>query len=110
MEPWNSGTILVFHGGKGATLEMREFGMTELGRQVSGCRLPRSRFSDGQPDGHWDPLRSRRSQPLVARREPFVDGPVRQKPDDPGMAYRTRPDLARTGTREGLAAQVSLAI
>jgi len=63
---------LVFHGGKGATLEMREFGMTELRAKLLAAGFREVDFlTENLPDigvlfDHDV------SQPLVARREAFV--------------------------------------
>jgi hypothetical protein len=63
---------LVFHGGKGATLEMREFGMTELRAKLLAAGFREVDFlTENLPDigilfDHDV------SQPLIARKEPFV--------------------------------------
>ena len=63
---------LVFHGGKGATLEMREFGATELrAKLVAGGFRDVDFLTENLPDigilfDHAV------SQPLIARKEPFV--------------------------------------
>jgi SAM-dependent methyltransferase len=63
---------LIFHGGAGATLEMREFGITELGAKLRAAgfeeihlltdNLPRIGILFDQDV----------SQPLIARKQPFV--------------------------------------
>lgn len=63
---------LVFHGGTGATLEMREFGITELRRKLLAGGFREVGFlTDNIPE--IGILFDRDvSQPLVARKEPFV--------------------------------------
>jgi hypothetical protein len=63
---------LVFHGGSGATLEMREFGVTELTRKLKG-----SGFCEVDLLSHDIPeygvlFDSDVSQPLIARKQGFV--------------------------------------
>ena len=63
---------LVFHGGSGATLEMREFGITSLKQKLlgSGFRDVHLLTEDVPSFGiHFD---SDVSQPLIARKEPFI--------------------------------------
>lgn len=63
---------LVFHGGSGATLEMREFGRTALQSKLLGAGFREAFFlTDNLPEigilfDHDV------SQPLIARKEPFV--------------------------------------
>jgi len=63
---------LVFHGGSGATLEMREFGITSLKQKLlgSGFHDVHLLTEDIPSFGiHFD---SDVSQPLIARKEPFI--------------------------------------
>ena len=63
---------LVFHGGAGATLEMREFGITELGAKLLGAGfLEVHLLTDNLPEIGilFD---QDVSQPLIARKQPFV--------------------------------------
>jgi len=63
---------LVFHGGTGATLEMREFGMTSLASKLTSSGFRDVHFlTDNLPAiGIW--FDHDVSQPLVARKQPFV--------------------------------------
>ena len=63
---------LVFHGGKGATLEMREFGMTELRAKLLAGGFRDVDFLTGNLPEIGILFDHDVSQPLVARREPFV--------------------------------------
>ncbi len=63
---------LIFHGGSGATLEMREFGATELRRKLAAAGFHEFEFlTDNLPEIGvlFD---EDVSQPLIARKEPFV--------------------------------------
>jgi len=63
---------LVFHGGSGATLEMREFGITELQSKLLAAGFLSAHFlSENIPDIGvlFD---SDVSQPLVARKQPYT--------------------------------------
>ena len=63
---------LVFHGGTGATLEMREFGITSLRQKLLGCGFRDVHLLTEDIPGigiHFD---SDVSQPLIARKEPFI--------------------------------------
>jgi SAM-dependent methyltransferase len=65
---------LVFHGGSGATLEMREFGATELERKLLASGFRQVHFlTDNLPEIgiYFD---HDVSQPLIARKEPFALG------------------------------------
>ncbi len=63
---------LVFHGGAGATLEMREFGGTELGAKLLAAGfLDVHPLMDNLPDIGIVFDRDV-SQPLIARKQPFV--------------------------------------
>ena len=68
---------LVFHGGSGATLEMREFGITSLKQKLLGsgfCEVHLLTEDIPRFGIHFD---SDVSQPLIARKEPFIlDKPV----------------------------------
>jgi SAM-dependent methyltransferase len=63
---------LIFHGGSGSTLEMREFGITALESKLRGAGFREVRFlTQGVPEIGviFD---ADVSQPLIARKEPFV--------------------------------------
>src|SRR5437016_10467 len=63
---------LVFHGGTGATLEMREFGATALRQKLTAAGFRETEFLvDGAPEigVKFD---HDVSQPLIARKEPFL--------------------------------------
>lgn len=63
---------LVFHGGSGATLEMREFGITSLKQKLLGAGFHEVHLlTDEIPSLgiHFD---RDVSQPLIARKEPFI--------------------------------------
>jgi len=93
---------LVFHGGSGATLEMREFGMTELRAKLTRAGfLDVHFFADNLPEIGvlFD---ADVSQPLLAAKQPFVlEKAARMQLVD---AWRTEHERA-----EFLAAQISLA-
>src|SRR5205823_6143537 len=68
---------LIFHGGSGATLEMREFGATSLREKLSGAGFREAEFLvENLPEiGVF--FDHDVSQPLIARKERFVmDGRV----------------------------------
>ena len=63
---------LIFHGGSGATLEMREFGITALKQKLLSSGFRDVHFLSEDVPGigiHFD---SDVSQPLIARKEPFL--------------------------------------
>ena len=65
---------LVFHGGSGATLEMREFGITALKQKLLGSGFREVHFLTEEVPSlgiHFD---ADVSQPLIARKEPFLAG------------------------------------
>jgi SAM-dependent methyltransferase len=63
---------LIFHGGSGATLEMREYGMTMLENQLLGSGFREVFFLSGNVPPIGVLFDHDVSQPLIARKEPFV--------------------------------------
>jgi len=63
---------LVFHGGTGATLEMREFGLTSLRRKLEVSGFREVRFLTENLPRQGILFDSDVSQPLVARKQPFM--------------------------------------
>jgi hypothetical protein len=63
---------LVFHGGTGATLEMREYGQTPLQQQLIGAGFREVHFLTENIPAIGIYFDSDVSQPLIARKEPFV--------------------------------------
>ena len=63
---------LVFHGGSGATLEMREFGITALERQLLAAGFREVHFLREDLPGIGVYFDDDVSQPLIARKEPFA--------------------------------------
>jgi SAM-dependent methyltransferase len=63
---------LVFHGGAGATLEMREFGITELGAKLLAAGFLEVHFLTDNLPKIGIVFDQDVSQPLIARKEPFV--------------------------------------
>jgi SAM-dependent methyltransferase len=63
---------LVFHGGTGATLEMREYGMTALENQLRKAGFREVFFLAGNLAAIGVLFDHDVSQPLIARKEPFV--------------------------------------
>jgi len=78
---------------------MREFGMTELGAKFLAAASAKS-ISDGQPDGHWILFDHDVSQPAGRKKRTLRDGPVRQKPDDPGIGVPHSTGSRKNRTRE----------
>ena len=100
---------LIFHGGSGATLEMREFGMTALESKLIGAGFREALFltENLPPIGVF--FDHDVSQPLIARKEPFLM-------DRPALAqlleqWRAATELAegRQGRADTLATQVRMA-
>jgi hypothetical protein len=100
---------LVFHGGSGATLEMREFGITSLKQKLlaAGFRDVHLLTEDIPGFGiHFD---SDVSQPLIARKEPFtLDRPAVRELISQQCAAETRLDQMREEC-ETLRAQLKMA-
>ena len=100
---------LIFHGGSGATLEMREFGMTALKDKLlaSGFREVFFLTENLPPIGVL--FDHDVSQPLIARKEPFVMDRCAQRQ----LAEEWRAASDRAGLQQkradNLAAQVRLA-
>jgi SAM-dependent methyltransferase len=63
---------LVFHGGTGATLEMREFGATSLRRKLEGAGFREVDFLTENLPAIGVFFDHDVSQPLIARKDPFV--------------------------------------
>jgi SAM-dependent methyltransferase len=63
---------LVFHGGTGETLEMREFGITSLKQKLLGAGFRDVHLLTLDIPSHGILFDDDVSQPLVARKEPFV--------------------------------------
>lgn len=63
---------LIFHGGSGATLEMREFGMTALENQLRNAGFREVFFLTENLPAVGVLFDRDVSQPLIARKEPFV--------------------------------------
>ena len=63
---------LCFHGGSGATLEMREFGMTQLERKLVASGFREVHFLQEETPLIGILFDHELSQPLVARKEPFA--------------------------------------
>ena len=63
---------LIFHGGSGATLEMREYGASALRAQLLAAGFRRGRFSDGERAGSGVLFDHDTSQPLIARNHEFT--------------------------------------
>ena len=63
---------LIFHGGTGATLEMREFGMTQLERKLLASGFREVYFLKEVPRLLGILFAHDLSQPLPARKEPYV--------------------------------------
>jgi SAM-dependent methyltransferase len=100
---------LVFHGGSGATLEMREFGMTELVRQLrsAGYCDVRCQASDIPEFGVL--FDHDVSQPLVARKQAFtMDAAMRSQLVDHWLAAEARAD-ERSEQARTLTEQIRLA-
>jgi len=102
---------LVFHGGTGATLEMREFGITELKAKLLASGFLDVDFLANDLPEIGVIFDQDVSQPLIARKEPYVlDKCARSQLIDEWRAAKnlaaTDPGEARAGV---LAAQVRLA-
>ena len=100
---------LIFHGGSGATLEMREFGMTALENKLRGAGF-REVFFLGENLPPIGVLFDHDvSQPLIARKEPFMMD--RSALSQLVEQWRAARDLAdgRQGRADTLAAQVRMA-
>lgn len=63
---------LIFHGGHGATLEMREFGITELQRGFKACGFQELTFLTEDVPEIGVIFDADVSQPFLARKAPFV--------------------------------------
>src|SRR5439155_25460401 len=63
---------LIFHGGAGATLEMREYGVTALRRQLIGSGFCEVGFLTENNPAIGVYFDHDVSQPLIARKAPFV--------------------------------------
>ena len=63
---------LVFHGGSGATLEMREFGASALKAKLVAAGFREVHFLTGDLPGIGVYFDHDVSQPLIARKDPFV--------------------------------------
>lgn len=63
---------LVFHGGTGETLEMREFGITSLREKLLASGFRDVFFLDGNLARYGIIFDADVSQPLMARKQPFV--------------------------------------
>jgi hypothetical protein len=63
---------LIFHGGTGATLEMREFGMTQLERKLLASGFREVCFLKEEVPRPGIFFDHDLSQPLLARKEPYV--------------------------------------
>jgi SAM-dependent methyltransferase len=63
---------LIFHGGSGATLEMREYGATALRRQLLGAGFREVSFLEENIPSIGVYFDHDVSQPLIARKAPFV--------------------------------------
>jgi len=100
---------LVFHGGSGATLEMREFGMTALKNKLLDAGFRDVFFLTGNVPPIGVLFDHDVSQPLIARKEPFAMDPraVSQLLDH----WRAAGELAKSwqARAETLAAQVRMA-
>jgi hypothetical protein len=62
---------LIFHGGSGATLEMREFGATALRQKLAQAGFCEVEFLDANVPGHGILFDHDTSQPLIARKGSF---------------------------------------
>jgi SAM-dependent methyltransferase len=69
---WEVRDDLVFHGGAGATLEMREFGITELGAKLAAAGFRAVHYLTENLPRIGILFDQQVSQPLIARKEPFV--------------------------------------
>ena len=100
---------LVFHGGSGATLEMREYGMTTLENELLGAGFREVFFLTGNVPPIGVLFDHDVSQPLIARKEPFV----MERPAISQLLeqWRAAGDLAedRQGRADTLAAQIRMA-
>jgi SAM-dependent methyltransferase len=63
---------LIFHGGVGATLEMREFGLTSLRRNLEDSGFREVHFLTENLPRYGILFDADVSQPLVARKQPFM--------------------------------------
>lgn len=63
---------LVFHGGSGATLEMREFGITSLKQKLLASGFRDVHLLTEEVPGFGILFDADVSQPLIARKEPFL--------------------------------------
>src|SRR5207247_666981 len=100
---------LVFHGGSGATLEMREYGMTTLENQLRNAGFREVFFLTENLAAIGVVFDRDVSQPLIARKEPFVmDRSVQSQLAE---AWRVSSERAQLHQRraDSLAAQVRMA-
>ena len=63
---------LIFHGGSGATLEMREYGISELGGQLLAAGFTSVEFLTANVEEAGVLFDHDTSQPLIARNAPFT--------------------------------------
>ena len=100
---------LIFHGGSGATLEMREFGISSLREKLLGSGFSDVHFLTENVPDLGILFDSDVSQPLVARKQPFVldKSVVGELMNQRGAAEA---ELQRTRTEcEKLRAQIRMA-
>ncbi|HLG95645.1 MAG TPA: methyltransferase domain-containing protein [Bryobacteraceae bacterium] len=85
---------LVFHGGSGATLEMREFGSTSLKQKLLGSGFRDVHFLTEDVPDYGVLFDADVSQPLIARKEPFMfDRSIARELTDQNLAVES--DLER---------------
>ena len=100
---------LVFHGGRGATLEMREFGITELRAKLLAAGFLDVHFLTGNLPEIGILFDKDVSQPLIARKNPFLmEGCARSQMVEEWRAAQDQ--ISRERERaDRLAAQLRLA-
>ena len=100
---------LVFHGGSGATLEMREFGTTSLKQKLLDSGFCDVHLLTEEVPGFGILFDNEVSQPLIARKEPFVfDKSEVCKLIDQRRTLDTQLDQVQQ-ERDRLRAQISMA-
>src|SRR5215472_417079 len=99
---------LIFHGGLGATLEIREFGITELKAKLLAAGFLDVHFLTANIPEIGILFDKDVSQPLIARKEPYVmDRCVRSQLIDAWRAALTQSQHASDGaTNEALVRQI----
>jgi SAM-dependent methyltransferase len=69
---------LIFHGGTGSTLEMREFGISQLERKLVDAGFREVHFLREEIAANGVVIDHDLSQPLIARKEPFHMSPAQR--------------------------------